>query len=146
MKNDCANRNSINSVSDFAELAGIRSFVRCKALEFGFSEEDAQKISLAVDEAVTNLIKHAYKLDSEKQIRVEIDEHGDEFTVNILDDGIPFNPLNARTPDMIEYLKNYEKGGLGIHIMKLVMDDIAYLPGSPAQNRRNMLKLTKRLR
>jgi serine/threonine-protein kinase RsbW len=145
MKSNAINKKSITSVSDFAELERIRDFVRCSAMKFGFAEDEAQKISLAVDEAVSNLIKHAFHLDSEKQIKIEVESRNNWFTVNILDDGKPFNPLEVDTPNMIEYLKNYEKGGLGIHIMKLVMDKIDYVPSHARGDSRNILRLSKQL-
>ncbi len=135
-------KNLIYTIGDDAELIKIRDFVQDKAIGFGFDEMEAQKIALAVDEACTNLIKHAYKLDPTKNIYVEIDTASNKFTVNIYDEGSPFNPMDAPTPDMKEYFSKYKHGGLGIHIMRLVMDEIAYFPAKTG-NTKNLLKLTK---
>lgn len=126
----------------FDELERIREFVYSKAAAFGFSDNDAHYISLAVDEACTNIIKHAYKFADNKKICINIETTKNQLTVNIKDDGPPFNLLNVPAPNMIEYLRNYNRGGLGIHIIKKVMDDIKYYPSNETNNY-NLLKLIK---
>lgn len=129
---------------DNSELERIRDFVSRKASDFGFDDATTQKITLAVDEACSNVIRHSYKFDTEKQICISIGSIGEEFIIKIFDEGGEFNPLKVESPDMSEYLKNFKKGGLGIHIIKLIMDEIQYTPnvGDPA---RNMLCLKKYL-
>jgi serine/threonine-protein kinase RsbW len=134
----------ICAISDFAELNRIRKFVVDQAVDFGFSEEESLKISLAVDEACTNLIEHSYKHDKNKQFFIQIDTGMNNFTVSILDDGKPFNPTYVKPPNMNEYLKKYKRGGLGIHIMRKVMDEISYFPSGDT-NKKNVLKLKKTL-
>ncbi len=129
-------------LGDTNELNRIRDFVIENALLFGFSEEQAYKICLAVDEACSNLIRHSFKFDTTKEICIAIEESKDKFTINILDKGLSFNPLDYDTPDMIEYLKKLKKGGLGIHIIKSVMDEISYLPAMD-NDTTNTLMLTK---
>lgn len=140
-KNKYKNKNLCAS-GDYSELEKIRSFVSDEAVKFGFSGEDSQRIALAVDEACTNLINHAFKRDSSRNICVEIEPSQNHFVVNILDDGAPFNPLEAPQPDMKEYFKNYKRGGLGIQIMRLVMDEITYFPQA-GKAKKNILKLKK---
>lgn len=138
-------QNNLCAVSDFKELGRIREFVLKKAIVFGFSDDEAQKISLAVDEACSNLIRHAFNFDSNKKICVEIElNNKDMFVVNILDDGKPFNPLDVESPDMKSYFREFRTGGLGISIMKKVMDDISYTP-SDSKKAKNLLQLKKNL-
>ena len=134
--------NHIYVFSDFEELTKIRKFVTTHAVDFGFSEDEAQKIALAVDEACTNLIQHSFKYDRGRQFSIQIETGVNMFTVNILDDGKPFNPLDAKTPNLKKYLREYKRGGLGIPIMKKVMDEISYTPSGDS-NSRNILKLKK---
>lgn len=141
LKNKYKTRN-ICASGDFTELEKIRDFVAAEASSFGFSGEDSQRIALAVDEACTNLINHAFKRDSNRKICIEIEPAKNQFIVNILDDGIPFNPLEVPQPDMQEYFKSYKRGGLGIQIMRLVMDEISYIPQSDSI-KKNVLKLKK---
>jgi serine/threonine-protein kinase RsbW len=131
-------------VCDYEQLGGIRDFISVKALQFGFSDDEAYRISLAVDEACTNLIRYAYKLDTSRKICVNIETQTSQFIVNVLDDGTPFNPLDIPSPEMEKYFKEFRRGGLGIHIMRTVMDRIEYQPATGSGSK-NVLKLIKNL-
>ncbi len=134
--------NNIFACGDFSELHKIRNFVYSKAQVFGFDDNESGRIALAVDEACTNLIKHSFNLDKTKEFRVTIEPSNLKFTVKILDKGSPFNLLEVSELDMKEYFKNYKKGGLGIQIIRSVMDEICYLP-SEVDGKENVLILTK---
>ena len=134
--------NIICTFGNVRELKKIRDFIQSKAERFGFSNEEAQKIALAVDEACTNLIKHAFNYDNSRNICVQIETGKNQFTVSILDDGAPFNPIEVEEMNKKEYFENYKQGGLGIQIMRKIMDDISYTP-SDGSNPKNILKLKK---
>jgi serine/threonine-protein kinase RsbW len=136
--------NTICTAVDPVELSRIRDFVKSKAEVFGFGDGDCNRIVLAVDEACSNLIEHAYKKDSTKLLCVEIDSLDKDFIIKILDNAIPFDPLKVKQPDMEVYFKTLKRGGLGIKIMRLVMDEILYYP-SNEQNQVNTLILKKHL-
>jgi serine/threonine-protein kinase RsbW len=107
-------------------LIAVREFVSASARKFGFSDEEVSKIALAVDEACTNVIKHAYKFDPTKDITVTVKPGRRAFEVSIVDTGRVFNPLDVQSPDMKEYLTHYRRGGLGIYLMKSLMDKVEY--------------------
>ncbi len=130
--------------SDYAELQRIREYIVKNALSFGFDDSEANRISLAVDEACSNLIKYAYKLDNNRIIKLEVETNKKVFIIKIKDDGNPFNPLEVPPQDMKEYIEQLRKGGLGIHIIRSVMDDISYYPSGKNQPE-NVLKLQKSL-
>jgi serine/threonine-protein kinase RsbW len=133
------------TLSKTSELEHIRHFVSNYATKCGFDSKVSYNIALAVDEACSNLIKHALLYESDHEIQVNIDcNKDDKFVVAISDDTKPFNPLQIESPDMVEYFKKLKIGGLGIHIMKLVMDEIEYIPKSQSQER-NILLLIKYL-
>jgi serine/threonine-protein kinase RsbW len=134
---------TICTQGDYGELSKIREFVLARAVKHGFPDAEAQKIVLAVDEACTNLIRHAFKLDKTKKICVQIEMEPNTFTVNIIDDGNPFDPMQVSKPDMDEYFKQFKKGGLGIHLMRSVMDEISYTPSTNSNDSKNILKLKK---
>jgi serine/threonine-protein kinase RsbW len=138
------NNNQLTAVSDLSELKKIRDFVRAHAFAFGFNDDESQKIALAVDEACTNLIRHAFNYDRNKSFSVIIEKNSNQFIVVITDNGLAFNPLSVPQPDMNEYMKKYRRGGLGIFIMRNVMDEISYSP-SNENNPQNVLKLKKYL-
>lgn len=134
------------TLSSSSELVNIRSFVVKCAQGFGFDDKESHNIALAVDEACSNLIKYAFNLDNSKEIQVSIDSNDNNLlVVKIEDDALPFNPLDITSPDMKQYFKSFKKGGLGIHIMKLVMDEIDYIPKS-FNNPNNTLLLKKQLK
>lgn len=131
--------------SDYSNLEFIREKVFTTALSVGFDEDNAYLISLAVDEACTNLIKYAYNFDTGKRIEITAEMTSDkEFSVFIYDTGTPFNSLEAPLPDMNVYFNEYKQGGLGIYIMRQIMDIIKYNPSHGSQ-KKNQLVLTKYL-
>ncbi len=123
-------------------LLDIREFVSSEAYESGFSEEETSKIVLAVDEACTNIIKHAYHYDPNKEIRVSIKTNKGLFEVLIEDEGASFNPLDIKPPDLKQHLQQFRRGGLGVYLMKTLMDEVEYnlTPG-----KKNVVRLTKYL-
>ena len=130
--------------SEFTELQHIRDFILNQAIAFGFPENEASNIVLAVDEACSNLIKYAFKLDDSQEFCIEIGKELNDFIVHISDQSNSFNPLDVDRPDMQKYFKELKRGGLGIHIMRSVMDNIEYSPSNRKSNK-NILKLVKSL-
>ncbi|HOK13971.1 MAG TPA: ATP-binding protein [Candidatus Kapabacteria bacterium] len=139
------NNNSICINADSSELERIRKFVLNFAEKFGFDDITSNKIALAVDEVCTNLIKHSYKYDSSREICLQISTDDNQFSILILDDGASFNPSSDISLDMRDYLANFRRGGLGLHIINLVMDKIQYIPRSE-DFPKNKLILTKYLK
>lgn len=138
--------NCFCTLSKSSELEKIRTFVKKCAEKYGFDDTESYRIALAVDEACSNLIKYAFKLNSTQEIKVQINKDAQNMlSVDIIDEAEPFNPMNVSSPDMLEYFKAFKKGGLGIHIMKLVMDEIEYIPKSNS-NPFNILSLKKQLK
>ncbi len=107
----------------------------------GFDSENSKNISLAVDEAVTNTIKHAYKMDKSKDIDIEYIVSENKISIKIFHTGIPLSPDNLIFPDMKEYLEQYKKGGLGIMLMIKFMDSVEY----GTENGKHFCKLTKKI-
>lgn len=128
--------------SQTEHLLEIREFVSAAAHQFGFSDEEASKIVLAVDEACTNIIKHAYQNDPNKDIHVSIRTSKGVFEVLIEDQGKSFNPLAIKPPDLQQHLQQYRRGGLGVYLMKTLMDEVEYnlIPG-----KKNVVRMTKYL-
>ena len=133
---------TIHIESRTEKLIAVREFVSEAARSFGFNDEEVSKIALAVDEACTNIIKHAYQYDPTKDITITVSRKGRAFEITILDSGRQFNPGTLTPPDMKEYLTHYRKGGLGVYLMKSLMDKVEYTmnPGKT-----NEVRLTKYL-
>ncbi|HTP12046.1 MAG TPA: ATP-binding protein [Bacteroidota bacterium] len=107
-------------------LLEVREFVSEAARQFGFGDEDVANIVLAVDEACTNIIKHAYQYAPDKEIFVSIIRNDGTFEVKIRDHGKNFDPTELRPPDLKQNLSHHRRGGLGVYLMKKLMDKVEY--------------------
>ncbi len=112
----------IPSQTDNLEI--IRDFVAKIARKVGFDEDDISKIELAVDEACTNVIKHAYDNQGKNPIDITIQIDYQKLTILVTDKGKGFDPSKLKTPDLKEYLAEMRVGGLGIYLMKNLMDEV----------------------
>ncbi|MCW4011118.1 MAG: ATP-binding protein [Candidatus Bathyarchaeota archaeon] len=93
------------------------------------SIKDIYAVQLSVDEACTNIIKHAYSNKSEGTIviRCMLPISGEKFIVNIMDWGKPFDPTTIPNPDTESDLNERKVGGLGIFFMRKFMDEVEYV-------------------
>jgi serine/threonine-protein kinase RsbW len=107
-------------------LSQIRDFTKTAAQDSGFSEDTIGKIILAVDEACTNIIKHAYKNSPEGEIAISVELEGAKFTISIIDHGTHFDLTGIPEPDIKQYYKQKRAGGLGMFLMKRLMDEVNY--------------------
>lgn len=128
----------IPSQTDNLEI--IRDFVSKVAKKVGFDEEDLNKIELAVDEACTNVIEHAYQHDESKDIDIAIKMDYQKFTVVVTDRGKSFNAREVELPDMENYLAELRVGGLGIYLIKTLMDEVDYQSTPDGKNEVRMVK------
>ncbi len=126
--------------SQTGKLNLVRHFVFEAALRFGFDEESASKIMLAVDEACTNVIKHAYEFAPTREIDLEVLTHDRQFEVVILHNGKPFDPDAVTAPDMQKYLSQFRRGGLGMHLMRSLMDNVEYRSAPDGRSEVHLVK------
>ncbi len=94
-----------------------------------FGKKDAQKIALAVDEAITNIIKHSYNYDENHDIKMEFytskNENKKGLKIRLIFAGEP--PVFKNTAiNLNKLIKNKKKGGIGVEIMKRIMDTVEY--------------------
>lgn len=99
------------------------------ALLAGFDQSVAGKVGIATDEAVTNVIKHAYKGATDKTIKVKIEIQDDGLTLEIFHKGAPLRNEDIKLPDMDEYIKARRVGGLGLFLITKLMDEVDYVVG-----------------
>jgi serine/threonine-protein kinase RsbW len=128
----------IPSQTDNLEL--IRNFVAGIAQKVGFNEEESNKIELAVDEACTNVIEHAYQHDESRDIDIAIKIDYNKLTVVVTDRGQSFEFEEVEMPDMKSYLAELRVGGLGIYLMKTLMDEVDYRSRPGVKNEVRMVK------
>jgi serine/threonine-protein kinase RsbW len=103
----------------------------CRHLEdCGSVMELSQKclfeINLGLDELFTNIISYGFDDGIEHQIKFSLAKEQETLVVQVEDDGKPFNPLEATGPEVSQDLDSIDIGGLGIHLVKKMMDDIDY--------------------
>jgi len=128
--------------SSTENLIQIRKFTESVAQESGFSEDEIGKIILAVDEACTNIIKHAYKYSPEGEIKITITFDSNKLVISIVDHGNHFDPNVIPEPDIKEYYKQKKSGGLGMFLIKKLMDEVVY---STTKGNKNQVTLIKYL-
>lgn len=121
-------------------LAKVRDFVAKHASEFGFKKQEVADIRLAVDEAYTNIIKHAYKNDKKKSVDIELGYNSNEFWISLLDTGDAFDPSNYSRPDVRKKIKEKKRGGVGVYLIKKLMDNVEY----HTEGAVNEIRMTKR--
>lgn len=144
MNNNLLIQNQFRALSQFSELENIRNFVVSNALSAGLNNEEAQNMALAVDEACTNLINYSFNKESDREIRLLATSKENLIEIEIFDNGPSFNPLDLPEVNLNEYFAEMKKGGLGIKIIKTLIDEIVYIPAGKESND-NTLKLIKYL-
>ena len=112
--------------SSTSHLAEVRSFVEAYAREAEFTDDAIESFKIAVDEACTNIIKHAYQGDSSHKIDLAVIIEDERFTVRIRDKGRAFQLQGYSRPDIFHLAKGRRAGGLGVHIMRQLMDVVEY--------------------
>ncbi|OPX24766.1 MAG: hypothetical protein B1H05_04640 [Candidatus Cloacimonas sp. 4484_140] len=119
-------------------LGELRNFVTKAGRKHGFSDTIVNAFKLSIDEAATNIIKHAYR-DWEGTIKMRIVIKKNSMTVILIDQGKYFDPSRISDPDLNRYVNIGKKGGLGIFIIRKLIDEIDYRHTEEG----NELRLTK---
>ncbi len=113
--------------------------------EFGkknnLSSEVIYDVRLALEEVVSNIINYGFEDNYEHQISIEMNLQGETLTMKIKDDGKPFNPLEVKSTNLEKPFDEREIGGMGIYIVRKLMDNILY----KREEGNNVLQLTKYL-
>jgi sigma-B regulation protein RsbU (phosphoserine phosphatase) len=94
---------------------------------------------MALDEFLNNIISYAYKDDQHHAIQITSERVDDSVVITIIDDGIPFNPFTSAPPDTTAGIEERDVGGLGIHLVKEMMDEVSY----QRRVNQNVVKITK---
>jgi serine/threonine-protein kinase RsbW len=120
----------------------IRKFAAGIAENIGFPEEEVYKIELAVDEACSNVVKHAYMTNSKEEhiINILVHEKKDHIEIIISDKGKGFDPKKIKKPELEEYMKKMKRGGLGIYLIRELMDKVSFRIKAGIRNEVRMIK------
>ncbi|MCX6550657.1 MAG: ATP-binding protein [Acidobacteria bacterium] len=138
---DEAGRLTLTLANRTSEIERACTLVEQFANDKGLSPEAAYAVSLTLDEVLANVIRHGYDDTDEHTIGLHVSVEADVLSVRIEDDGRPFNPLLAPDPPLDLPIEERPVGGLGIHIVRTMMDELHY----ERVNGLNVLTLRKRV-
>ena len=125
-----------NALSELDSLsAGLLTFCR----DHNLSEEIYYDVWLALEEAVSNTIKYGYEDHEVHEIRVMFRLENQNLHLEIEDDAKAFNPLDAPAPDLSLPAREKQIGGLGIYLLRQVMDRVEY----SRSGKTNILRMMK---
>jgi anti-sigma regulatory factor (Ser/Thr protein kinase) len=120
-------------------LPVLRNFISRIASKYRLSKSEVNALTISIDEACTNIIKHGYRNIQAGSITMNVHIKNDSLEVELIDHGISFDPNQVSDPNISQYIQNGKKGGLGIFIMKKFLDDIQYMSSEKV----NILRLIK---
>jgi Anti-sigma regulatory factor (Ser/Thr protein kinase) len=131
---------TISFPSQTSFLGLVREITKRMAESAGFSAGTAERLALAVDEATTNVIEHAYKGAADQEIELRFEDRGAEFRVELIDTGKMVDPRTVPRVDLERFVTERRTGGLGMHLMEKIMDSVTFRRSA----RRNVCLLVKR--
>jgi serine/threonine-protein kinase RsbW len=124
-------------------LKGIREFIRSSLKDQNVPEIEMSAIVLALDEMCSNLMIHAHHCNPDHmlELHVDIPTQG-KFIFEIIDDGSLFDINEFHEPELDNLVHQKRKGGLGIRLVKAIMDNVEYMK----RNEKNVCRLTKQIK
>jgi anti-sigma regulatory factor (Ser/Thr protein kinase) len=120
------NRLSLVLRNRLSELERMSEAVSAWCRDNAVSAVAEYQVNLALDEIVSNVILHGWKDNGEHQVCVSVSRLEDELSVEVEDDGMSFNPLEVPAPEIDQPLEKRAVGGLGIHLVRQLMDGLQY--------------------
>lgn len=112
--------------ADLGSLPPIQAYVETLIAGAGIPLKRVVQVAIAVEEAVMNIISHAYAPTLTGEIAIEFEEHSHQVVIRIIDTGIPFDPLGTPAPDTGLDLMDRPIGGLGVALIRKFMDGVTY--------------------
>jgi len=138
--------NEITIAGEYDQIQAACQFVAQGAKEAGLDEQAVFHVELCCDEACTNIIEHGYGGENVGDISLGYHVENRSFVITIQDNGRSFQPETIQPPQSVgatdpkEAAKNLQIGGLGIHFMRQLMDDIQFTFDKRKGNKLTMIK------
>lgn len=132
----------LNLSCSTAALAELRNFLQQNLAVYTLSEADRHQVTLAVEEVCSNLIIHSHACNPKDEIHLEIKSLDKKMIVEITDKGDAFNLLEYQVPELSQVIEEKRKGGIGILLVKKIMDEIEF----ESENGKNVCRLIKNFR
>src|SRR5450759_3085378 len=127
----------------FEQLDAIREFAAQAARDAGMDDSLIYAVELSMDEACTNIIEHAYEGIKGGEIECTCNSDDKNLTIMIRDHGKSFDPSSIALPDLDADLDSRPVGGLGVFLMKKLMDEVRFEPLGESGNVLTMIKHRK---
>lgn len=125
--------------NDISELKALNQHLKSWGGGIHLATDSIMRINICLDELFTNIVSYGFEDDLEHLIEFTIEVDDNLAVITIEDDGIQFNPLKKIDPDFPENVQDAQIGGLGIHIIRRLMDNVSY-ERKPGKNRLTMKK------
>ena len=125
--------------NDLSEVDRINERFGAFAKAQGLPDKLRQQMALVFDEVVANIVLYGYDDDAAHTIEVDVQLDAGVMTITVDDDGIAFDPLARAAPDVSSGVEDREIGGLGIHLVRTLMDEMSW----QRRGERNVLVLIK---
>ena len=128
--------------NETANLACVREFILKNLRRTGLPESEHGKVVLAVDEAVSNIMRHAYEdfAKGTRTIEIVLSSDKRKICLTLKDSGREFDPTAIQAPDIHEHVKLGRRYGLGLFLMRRVMDEVKFVFRSGIENMLTMVK------
>ncbi len=124
------------------EMAQLEPFIEEVSENFGIAPETVFQLNLALDEALANSVNYAYANGEEGEIILEASKENQDVIFRLIDEGVPFDPTQeGEAPDVSSAAEDRPVGGLGIFLIKQMMDEVSY----ERKDGQNILKMIKRI-
>jgi serine/threonine-protein kinase RsbW len=119
-------RLNLRIANDLAELSRVAEAIDEYCAAQAIPAGNAFKLNIALEELLTNTISYGYGDDRRHEIALDIAREGETLIIELSDDARPYDPLNAPPPDLDSAIEDRRIGGLGVHLVKTLMDDVRY--------------------
>jgi serine/threonine-protein kinase RsbW len=112
--------------NDLKEMGRLLDGVESWGQEQGLSPKMIFDLHLVLDEIFTNIVNYGYDDAAEHQVLIDVEREADDVRVRVEDDARAFNPLERPDPDLGVPLEERKVGGLGIYLVRQLMDEVEY--------------------
>jgi serine/threonine-protein kinase RsbW len=137
----CSKKITLRIGNQIAELRKVVEAVNKFGADHGLPKIVLSEMNVALDEILNNIITYGFVDDKRHEIVISLCLAQDELTVEVRDDGVAFNPIKAPPPDLSVGRFERRLGGLGIHLIRSLMDNMEY----DRKDGSNQLRLRRRL-
>jgi serine/threonine-protein kinase RsbW len=133
-------KRSLTIPGRYEYLATIADFIAETGRDAGFDQDTIFHVQMAVDEACSNVIEHAYQGEDQGDITLTCKCEANEWIILIYDQGRAFDPSSVPEPNLNPNLDEIRTGGLGLYFMRQLMDEVEFSFDESKGNKLRMVK------